>query len=72
MDKFRFFHLKEPWDILPANLEDKVLLESNPSAGVGKRMAGQGGYPALYFPALPKAINSRGLGAAPHRYSSAD
>ena len=68
--KFRFFPFMGSWYILPAHAEDKALLESTPSAAVGKQTDGQGRGSALYFPAHPellKALNSGGLGAEPPR-----
>jgi hypothetical protein len=56
------------WYILPARPEDKALLESTPSAAVGKQTDGQGRGSALGFPAHPdllKAINSGGRGQSP-------
>ena len=64
------------WYILPAHPEDKALLESTPSAAVGKQTDGQGRSSALYFPAHPelsKSVKLRGFGGrAPERYSTGD
>jgi hypothetical protein len=56
------------WYILPAHPEDKALLESTPSAAVGKQTDGQGRGAALYFfayPELLKALNSGVRGQRP-------